>query len=154
VTARRDAALRAMLNTADRQDIPVSVRQVEALLEAAAEHLQTELPAPDSAAAPRAPQSGWVPAERTAAALRSLIADGWPLTYLAPRMGKTTAELSGVMRRRPHVTVRTEKAVLALEVELRGVDPVAAGVPPLASRKARNWAQREGWAQLRRERAA
>ncbi|MGE7437560.1 hypothetical protein [Kitasatospora sp. NPDC001175] len=151
MTIQHDAALRAMLRAADRHRIPVNVRQVGLLLAAAAEHLQVD--PSTQAEAPCAPQSGWVPAERTAAALRSLVAGGWPLTYLAPRAGKTVAELSALMRRRPHVTARTEAAVLALEAALRGVDPVEAGVPVLAARKARNWAQREGWGRQDGERA-
>jgi len=134
--ADRDAALDAMLQAAERHDMPITVQQVIELRNAAADALYP--------ARVRAPQAGWVDAARSTAELRSLIAAGWPLTYLAPRLGATVTELSQRMRRR-QVTARTEAETLALVGELRGVDPLAAGVPELACRKARNLAARRGW---------
>lgn len=141
---RRTAAREAMLAVAEARDIPVTVRQVDELLSAA----ETEL----TRRRPFAPSS-WVAAGPTRAALQGLVAGGWPLTYLAQRLDWTTTEVSQRMRR-PRVTAATEAQTLALEADLRGVDPLAAGVPELAYRKARNLAVRRGWAGATVEEAA
>jgi len=132
---RRTAARKAMLDLAEANDIPVTVRQLDELL-AAAESAFTRRP-------PAIP-STWVAAGTTRRILQGLVAAGWPLTYLAQRLDSTPTELSQRMRR-AHVTAVTEGQTLAVAAELRGVDPLASGVPELACRKARNLAARRGW---------
>ncbi|WP_354643919.1 hypothetical protein [Kitasatospora camelliae] len=121
---RRASARAAMIAVAEAQDIPVTVRQVEALLAAAESALLT-----------------WVDATPTQQALYELRAAGWTLPYLAARLGTSSAEIGQRMRRR-HVTPRVEEQTLRLAAELKDVDPVSAGLSQSAVRMARTWASR------------
>ena len=77
--------------------------------------------------------------------IQTLAADGFPIKYVAERLGRDATNLSRIMRQ-SHVEVGTARAVAALFTELAGTDPAAAGVSARNATYARNWAAKKSWA--------
>lgn len=76
--------------------------------------------------------------------IRALAADGFPMTYLAARLGQDSTNLSRVMRR-ARVEAGTARAVADLFAELAGTDPAAVGISARNTTYIRNWAAKKGW---------
>jgi len=76
--------------------------------------------------------------------IQTLAADGFPIKYVAERLGRDATNLSRIMRQ-SHVEVGTARAISALFAELAGTDPAAVGISPRNSTYARNWAAKKGW---------
>jgi hypothetical protein len=76
--------------------------------------------------------------------IQTLAADGFPMTYLAARLGQDSTNLSRVMRR-ARVEAGTARAVADLFAELAGTDPAAAGISARNTAYIRNWAAKKGW---------
>lgn len=81
----------------------------------------------------------------TARQIHALAADGFPIKYVAERLGRDATNLSRIMRQ-SHVEVGTARAIAALFTELAGTDPAAAGISSRNAAYARNWAAKKGWA--------
>lgn len=77
--------------------------------------------------------------------IQTLAADGFPIKYVAERLGRDTTNLSRIMRQ-AHVEVGTARAIAALFTELAGTDPAAAGIAARNASYIRNWAAKKGWA--------
>ncbi|MFB7592374.1 hypothetical protein [Streptomyces sp. NPDC056169] len=76
--------------------------------------------------------------------LRSLVVEGFSVSFIAGRMGMGQPELSDVMARTT-ITVAMETRVRRVFAELAGRDPLALGVHPRGVTRARNRARAEGW---------
>lgn len=76
--------------------------------------------------------------------IQTLAADGFPIKYVAERLGRDATNLSRIMRQ-SHVEIGTARAIAALFTELAGTDPAAAGISARNSTYARNWAAKKGW---------
>lgn len=77
--------------------------------------------------------------------IQTLAADGFPIKYLAERLGRDATNLSRIMRQ-SHVEVATARAIAALFTELAGTNPAAASISARNTTYARNWAAKKGWA--------
>ncbi|MFD3336122.1 helix-turn-helix transcriptional regulator [Streptomyces sp. NPDC058700] len=76
--------------------------------------------------------------------LRSLVAEGFSVSFIAERMGMGQPELS-VLMSRVFITPTMEKRVAQTFAELAGRDPLVLGVHPRGVTRARNRARAEGW---------
>lgn len=76
--------------------------------------------------------------------LRSLVAEGFSVSFIAERMGMGQPELSGLMSR-VFITPGMEARVRLVFAELAGRDPLALGVHPRGVTRARNRGRAEGW---------
>jgi len=76
--------------------------------------------------------------------LRSLVAEGFSVSFIADRMGMGQPELS-VLMSRVFITPAMEARVRLVFAELAGRDPLALGVHPRGVTRARNRARAEGW---------
>ena len=76
--------------------------------------------------------------------LRSLVAEGFSVSFIADRMGMGQPELS-VLMSRVFITAAMETRVHRVFAELAGRDPLALGVHPRGVTRARNRARAEGW---------
>lgn len=79
--------------------------------------------------------------------LRSLVAEGFSVSFIAERMGMGQPELS-VLMSRVFITPAMEARVRLVFAELAGRDPLALGVHPRGVTRARNRARAEGWETL------
>ncbi|MER7973782.1 hypothetical protein ABTX35_33060 [Streptomyces sp. NPDC096080] len=77
--------------------------------------------------------------------LQAAVADGWPMEYVAHRIGWTPGNFSGLIRQ-PTVTVATARLVRDVYPQLLAADPAADGASPAGITQARAQARREGWA--------
>lgn len=77
--------------------------------------------------------------------IHALAADGFPIKYVAERLGRDATNLSRIMRQ-SHVEVGTARAIAALFTELAGTNPAAAGISARNVTYARNWAAKKAWA--------
>ncbi|MFE7547042.1 LuxR C-terminal-related transcriptional regulator [Streptomyces gardneri] len=92
---------------------------------------------------PRA-RTGEVPVEASLPLLRSLVAEGFSVSYIASQMGMGQPELSALMGRESMTEVM-EARVRLVFAELGGRDPLVLGVHPRGVTRARNRARAEGW---------
>lgn len=76
--------------------------------------------------------------------LRSLMAEGFSVSFIAARMGMGQSELSLLMTRM-WLTTAMEARVRRVFVELAGRDPLALGVHQRGCTRARNRGRVEGW---------
>jgi DNA-binding CsgD family transcriptional regulator len=76
--------------------------------------------------------------------IRSLMAEGFSLSFIAQQMGMGQPELS-VLMNRVHITPATAARVQGAFAELAGRDPLKAGVHPRGRTRALNRARAEGW---------
>jgi len=76
--------------------------------------------------------------------LRSLMAEGFSVSFIAGRMGMGQPDLSLLMNRALITTVMEARVRRAFD-ELAGRDPLALGVHPRGVTRARNRARAEGW---------
>lgn len=93
-----------------------------------------------------------VPAGPTIDAFHRMLAAGWPLVWQAREAGVSAAAMHRLLERRV-VLVETERRVLAAARRLLAADPVGAGVDRRVVARARNEAQRRGWAAVSSEAA-
>lgn len=77
--------------------------------------------------------------------IQTLAADGFPIKYVAERLGRDATNLSRIVRQ-SYVEVGTARAIAALFTELAGTDPAAAGISARNANYARNWAAKKSWA--------
>lgn len=128
------AAREAMLHEADRLGMRITVRQVEALLSAATAHLE----------APNRASKEDRPAALTHAALRAMLAAGWPVDWQMREAGLKGPQAYAILRQ-TRVQGSTERAVVGAAERLLGRDPVGAGVGPYQVVRARSRAADRGW---------
>jgi DNA-binding CsgD family transcriptional regulator len=128
------AAREAMLHEADRLGMRVTVRQVEALLSAATAHLE----------APNRASKADRPAGLTHAALRAMLAAGWPVDWQMREAGLKGPQAYAILRQ-TRVQGSTERAVVGAATRLLGRDPVGAGVSRYQVVRARSRAADRGW---------
>lgn len=76
--------------------------------------------------------------------LRSLVAEGFSVSFIAGRMGMGQPELSALMSRVLITSAMEARVRLAFE-GLAGRDPLVLGVHPRGVTRARNRARAEGW---------
>lgn len=87
-----------------------------------------------------------VAADGTVRRLRALVADGWPTSELARRLGLHLPYLRFLLRRPAAVEHRTAVAVRDLHAAFAGLRPEKRGADPGAAERARRYATRKGWA--------
>lgn len=131
--SRISHAIEAAAGIAEQLDIPVTMRQLEALITAAAPHIVRRL--------------GTVPGRPTHRLVHSLIAAGWTQSALASRVGMSTTDFSQMMSR-PALLPRTATVVARVFVELHGTDPAEHGVGPKGVTRSLNAARVNGWTVL------
>lgn len=139
---RMQGALEAAAQVADQLDLPITMRQLRTLLEAAEPHL----------AHPTMRRED-VPATFAQRLLQSLVAAGWPLTWIAVPAAMRDAVLGEVFTRR-FVTRATEQRIARAFAELYGVDPAERGVQQRGISRARNMAFVNGWTVISADEAA
>lgn len=76
--------------------------------------------------------------------LRSLMAEGFSVSFIAARMGMGQSELSLLMNRM-WVTTAMDRRIRLAFLDLAGRDPLALGVHQRGYTRARNRARVEGW---------
>lgn len=76
--------------------------------------------------------------------LQALVAIGWPLSQIGPRVGIHPRPLTTLLRA-DRVYASTRRTVADGYRKLHTADPAAHGVPAPVITSARNWAKRQGW---------
>ncbi|MEV7180998.1 hypothetical protein [Kitasatospora sp. NPDC093679] len=125
--------VRRLLRTPERRPAQIARSTAEAVL-------GIPLPRRDQ---PPAPGRGLTGAGPAAAVLSELAARGWPATYLAARLGTSTATVAAVrggFRRR--ISIALDRRIHSLWLDLAGTTPTAQGIRPSDAARTRAWALR------------
>jgi hypothetical protein len=93
---------------------------------------------------PPRPKGAEVLAQPSLRLLRSLMAEGFSLVFIAERMGMGQPELSVLMQRQ-QMTPEMAARVRRVFADLAGRDPLELGVHPRGRTRALNRARAEGW---------
>ncbi|MGW7329697.1 hypothetical protein ACWGIU_14105 [Streptomyces sp. NPDC054840] len=88
--------------------------------------------------------AGRIDSTGTKRRIQALVALGWPLLYIGPRISCHPYYVTTILKQ-DRVYARTAHAVAAAYDEMWNADPVAAGVPPYRASYCRNRASADGW---------
>lgn len=129
------AALHAAAGVAEKLDLPLTMRQLGALLDAATPHLVVQ---------EAVGRTGDVQAAPYVRMVRSLLAAGWTQHVIAARLAMPDSDFSRVLLRQ-FINRRTGAAIEAVFLHLYDLDPLKHGTHPRGVTRSRNEARMQGW---------
>lgn len=128
----RQAALQAAADMAEALGADITIRQLIAIVDAAAPHLVIEKRPGDLDAAPY---------HRL---IHSLVAAGWTVANIADHTPVSRPDFASILQR-PVITARTARRLVEVFAALYGLDPAANGVSQKGITQSLNRARTNGW---------